>query len=290
MKMRTEAEMISLIKDIAFKEENIRAAYIEGSRTNPNAPKDIFQDYDIVYIVTTTKPFREDKEWINNFGKILYMHYPEDNVFYPSDVENCYGWQIQFADGNRMDLHVCTKENALANLELYQILVDKDGIVPYPQETTDERYWVKEPREIEFKCTCSDFWWCLNNVAKGLWRNELPYAMDVINLVLRPHLKRLLEWKMGIENNFSVSAGKSCKYFKKYLQEETYRQFLATYSIAEIESIWNSVFEMCDLFQSTAVELSKKQKFVYDFEQAENSLSFLHHVRKLPANAKEIYP
>ena len=290
MKMRTEAEMISLIKDIAFKEENIRAAYIEGSRTNPNAPKDIFQDYDIVYIVTTTKPFREDKEWINNFGKILYMHYPEDNVFYPSDVENCYGWQIQFADGNRMDLNVCTKENALANLELYQILVDKDGIVPYPQETTDERYWVKEPREIEFKCTCSDFWWCLNNVAKGLWRNELPYAMDVINFVLRPHLKRLLEWKMGIENNFSVSAGKSCKYFKKYLQEETYRQFLATYSIAEIESIWNSVFEMCDLFQSTAVELSKKQKFVYDFEQAENSLSFLHHVRKLPANAKEIYP
>lgn len=288
--MRTEAEMISLIKDIAFKEENIRAAYIEGSRTNPNAPKDIFQDYDIVYIVTTTKPFREDKEWINNFGKILYMHYPEDNVFYPSDVENCYGWQIQFADGNRMDLHVCTKENALANLELYQILVDKDGIVPYPQENTDERYWVKEPREIEFKCTCSDFWWCLNNVAKGLWRNELPYAMDVINFVLRPHLKRLLEWKMGIENNFSVSAGKSCKYFKKYLQEETYRQFLATYSIAEIESIWNSVFEMCDLFQSTAVELSKKQKFVYDFEQAENSLSFLHHVRKLPANAKEIYP
>ena len=218
------------------------------------------------------------------------MHYPEDNVFYPSDVENCYGWQIQFADGNRMDLHVCTKENALANLELYQILVDKDGIVPYPQETTDERYWVKEPREIEFKCTCSDFWWCLNNVAKGLWRNELPYAMDVINFVLRPHLKRLLEWKMGIENNFSVSAGKSGKYFKKYLPEETYRQFLATYSIAEIESIWNSVFEMCDLFQSTAVELSKKQKFVYDFEQAENSLSFLHHVRKLPANAKEIYP
>lgn len=288
--MRTEAEMISLIKDIAFKEENIRAAYIEGSRTNPNAPKDIFQDYDIVYIVTTTKPFREDKEWINNFGKILYMHYPEDNVFYPSDVENCYGWQIQFADGNRMDLHVCTKENALANLELYQILVDKDGIMPYPQETTDERYWVKEPREIEFKCTCSDFWWCLNNVAKGLWRNELPYAMDVINFVLRPHLKRLLEWKMGIENNFSVSAGKSCKYFKKYLQEETYRQFLATYSIAEIESIWNSVFGMCGLFQSTAVEFSKKQNFSYDYEQAKNSLNFLQHVRKLPVNAKEIYP
>ncbi|MDE5747640.1 MAG: aminoglycoside 6-adenylyltransferase, partial [Acetatifactor sp.] len=71
---------------------------------------------------------------------------------------------------------------------------------------------------------------------------------------------------------------------------EKYGQFLATYPIAEIDSIWNSVFGMCDLFQSTAVEISKKHQFVYDFEQAENSLSFLQHVRKLPADAKEIYP
>ena len=290
MKMRTEPEMISLIKNVAYNEENIRAAYIEGSRTNPNVPKDIFQDYDIKYVVTATKPFREDKKWINRFGEILYMHYPEDNVFYPSDVENCYAWQIQFADGNRMDLSVCTRKYALEHLELYKILVDKDGIMPIPRETTDKRYWVKEPTEIEFQCTCSDFWWCLNNVAKGLWRNELPYALDMINCVLRPQLKRLLEWKIGIENNFSVNVGKSSKYMKKYLSEKKYGQFLATYSIAEIESIWNSVFEMCDLFQSIAVELSKKQKFVYDFEQAENSLSFLQHVRKLPANAKEIYP
>lgn len=167
--------------------------------------------------------------------------------------------------------------------------MDKDGIIPYPQETTDERYWVKDPLEIEFQCTCSDFWWCLNNVAKGLWRDELPYALDMINIVLRPQLKRLLEWKIGIENNFSVNVGKSGKYMKKYLSEEKYRQFLATYSIAEIESIWDSVFEMCELFQDTALELSTKKNFVYDFEQAKNSLRFLQHVRKLPANAKEIF-
>lgn len=76
---------------------------------------------------------------------------------------------------------------------------------------------------------------------------------------------------------------------KKYLSEEKYRQFLATYSIAEIESIWDSVFEMCELFQDTALELSTKKNFVYDFEQAKNSLRFLQHVRKLPANAKEIF-
>ena len=287
--MRTETEMLSLIKKVALEDENIRAAYMEGSRTNPNVPKDIFQDYDIVYLVETTKPFREDKEWINRFGTILYMQYPEDNVFYPSDVENCYGWQIQLADGNRIDLHVCTKEYVFANLELYRILVDKDGIMP-PQETTDERYWVKKPQEKEFQSSYSDFWWCLNNVAKGLWRNEIPYVMDMINFTVRPELVRLLEWKIGVENHFSVSAGKSGKYLKKYLSEKEYKQFLATFPMADIELIWDSVFMMCELFQSTAVELSKKMGFAYDYKMAENSLNFLQHVKELPSDAQEIYP
>lgn len=287
--MRTETEMISLVKDIALKDENIRAAYMEGSRANPAVPKDIFQDYDIVYIVTTTKPYRENKEWISQFGEILYMQYPEDNVFYPSDKENYYGWLVQFADGVRLDLHVSVKDYALTHLELYQILLDKDGILPEPQETTDERYWIRKPGEIEFQCTCSEFWWSLNNIAKGLWRKELPYVMDVINFVSRPQLMRLLEWKTGFENNFSVSTGKSGKYLKKYLPEEEYEKFLETYSIAETEAVWDSVFKMCSLFQKTAEELSEKNKFTYDCRQAENSLSYLKHIRRLPSDAEEIY-
>ena len=52
IKMRTEAEMLAVITSIAEHDPNIRAAYMEGSRINPNAPKDIFQDYDIEFIDT----------------------------------------------------------------------------------------------------------------------------------------------------------------------------------------------------------------------------------------------
>ena len=62
--MRSEKEMLSLIEEIALEYENIRAAYLEGSRVNPNVTKDLFQDYDVVYIVETTRPYRENKEWI----------------------------------------------------------------------------------------------------------------------------------------------------------------------------------------------------------------------------------
>lgn len=55
--LRTEKEMYDLILEIAQKDDRIRAVYMKGSRTNENAPKDIFQDFDIVYVVTETASF-----------------------------------------------------------------------------------------------------------------------------------------------------------------------------------------------------------------------------------------
>lgn len=81
--MRSEEKMYELIMNIAKADDRVAAVYMNGSRTNPNVPKDIFQDYDIVYVVRETKSFIEDKEWIHKFGKILYMQYPDESPDYP---------------------------------------------------------------------------------------------------------------------------------------------------------------------------------------------------------------
>lgn len=52
--MRTESQMMEIILNAARQDDRIRAVYMNGSRTNKNAPKDLFQDYDIVYVVTET--------------------------------------------------------------------------------------------------------------------------------------------------------------------------------------------------------------------------------------------
>ena len=58
--MRTEKEIRRLLLDTAAKDERIRAAYLEGSRVFPDIPKDIFQDYDVVYVVKETTSFQRD--------------------------------------------------------------------------------------------------------------------------------------------------------------------------------------------------------------------------------------
>ena len=44
--MRSENEMYNLILEIAKNNVRIKVVYMNGSRTNENVPKDIFQDYD----------------------------------------------------------------------------------------------------------------------------------------------------------------------------------------------------------------------------------------------------
>lgn len=289
--MRTEKEMYDLILDIAGKDERIRAVYLNGSRTNPHAPRDIFQDYDVVYVVTETFPFIADKDWIKGFGEILYMQYPDEHPDYPSDKENFYGWLMQFADGNRIDLHVETIRHACENIRndsLCKILLDKDDCLPKLLPPSDQKYWIQKPALEQYLCTCSEFWWCLNNVAKGLWREEIPYAQDMLNFVVRKQLEKMLSWKAGILTDFSVSAGKSGKYLYQWLPAQEWERYLQTYCGAEVRTIWQSVEIMCALFAETAEWVAKKLHYEYNGTEAKNAMHFLQAVKALPKDAGEI--
>ena len=64
MNMRTEQEMYDLILGFARQDERVRVVAMNGSRANPNAPRDAFQDYDIVYLVTEMDSFLAGDAWL----------------------------------------------------------------------------------------------------------------------------------------------------------------------------------------------------------------------------------
>lgn len=284
--------MYQLILETAEKDRRILAVYMNGSRTNENVPKDIFQDYDIVFVVSETAEFIKDKEWIQQFGEILYMQYPDESPDYPSDKENFYGWLIQFTDGNRLDLHVETIKHVREHIgddKLCKILLDKNKILPNVNESTDKDYWVKKPTKEQYLCVCNEFWWCLNNVAKGLWREEMPYVQDMVNYHVRKQLEKMLSWKVGTLTNFSVSVGKSGKYMHRWIDKQEWETYLATYFTGRVSEAWEAVMTMCALFEQVAHYVGDKLEYQYNELEGKNARSFLEHVRQLPKDAKEIY-
>ena len=47
----------------------VDAVALSGSRTNDQAPKDEFQDYDVAYVVENLEELISDLSWIDQFGK-----------------------------------------------------------------------------------------------------------------------------------------------------------------------------------------------------------------------------
>lgn len=291
--MRSEREMYELIISTAENDDRIRAVYMNGSRTNPNVPRDIFQDYDIVYVVKENAPFYEDKGWIDIFGERLYMQCPDEVDRWNGmdvDFDKCYGWLIQFRDGNRLDLHVIPVEEVnISEDKLCRILFDKDGILGEIPEPSDEDYRIRKPSQEEFWACCNEFWWCLNNIAKGLWREEVPYVHTMLYSGSHPQLVRLLDWKVGFEMDFQVSTGKASKYLKSYLPADLWNRFLKTYINGNIEDIWQSVYIMCELFHEVAHELAERGNYDYNEKEEIASYDFLKHVHTLPKDAEEIF-
>ncbi len=261
--MRTPKEMIDLILKIAGEDERIRAVTMGGSRANKQCPPDIYQDFDIVFYVNDVAPFWDNMEWIaEKFGRPSLCQKPESIELIPPDREGNFFYLMIFPDGNRIDLNV-TPEKYEDDGEPMVLLLDKDGTFPAIQ-IADDHWYTNRPSSKMFADCCNEFHWCLNNVAKGIARDELAYAMEMLNHYVRDMLVLMLEWYVGVNYDFQVSVGKHGKYFKKLLPETVYASFKNTYSDADYGNMWKAAFEMLSLFGTVARTVADKMHFTYD--------------------------
>lgn len=276
--MRTPEEMIDLILSIAKADDRIRAVTMGGSRANKDCPADVYQDFDIAFFVNDVAPFWDNMEWIEEkFGRPSLLQKPESMELIPPDNDGSYVYLMIFPDGNRIDLNV-TPEKYRDDGEPMLLLLDKDGT--YPKIQVAEDYWyIKRPTQKLFADCCNEFHWCLNNVAKGIARDELSYAMDMQNHYVRDTLILMLEWYIGANYDFKVSAGKHGKYLKKYLPENIYERFKATYSNADYDNMWKAAFDTLYLFGDVARIVAAKLQFTYDESEEKGIDDYMTQVK-----------
>lgn len=127
--------MLALILSTAREDERIRAVILNGSRANPNAVPDHFQDFDIVYLVTDPTSFVDDPVWIDRFGERMILQTPDLMADPPPEPSDHFTYLMQFTDGNRIDLTLVTVEHtsALKEDSLSILLLDKEGqLAPFP--------------------------------------------------------------------------------------------------------------------------------------------------------------
>jgi aminoglycoside 6-adenylyltransferase len=288
--MRSEQEMLDLILTYARDHDEVRAVVMNGSRVNPNAKKDPFQDYDIVYYVRSVEPFRRNIDVVQYFGEIMILQLPEDMSDPPSEGDGHYTYLMQFMDGNRIDLsfYALNQTDVTLKDSLSLVLLDKDNLLGELPPPSDVGYLPLPPTSKSFDDCCNEFWWLNPYVAKGLWRDELILAKYMFDTHMREQLLKMLGWYVGVQTGFQTSPGKLGKYLKGQLADELWKLLERTYADAQLDHSWEALLSMDDLFRRIATVVAEHFGFNYPAQDDARVSAFVRHIRSLPRDATEI--
>jgi len=269
---RSEAQMLRLISQTA-ETLQVEAVAMSGSRTDTKAPKDEFQDYDVVYVVDDLDNLTSDLFWLDQFGtRIIEQH----NV-----LGNRHLYLTLFEDGNRIDLTLCPKNHIQEWVDSeadYTVLKDEKGLfVPY--SPNPQRYWTSPASAIDFEKACNEFWWVSAYVVKGICRKQVIYATDHLYEICQQELLKVLAWQVASDLG-TVDIGKNYKYLFQYLPTEKEKEFSALLDFSSVEKLTQSLFATIQLFHQEAQILAQKMRFYYDKDVAEKMMRYAEE--KLP--------
>ena len=271
-KYRSQEQMLRLISQTA-KTLQVEAVAMSGSRTNPKAPKDEFQDYDVVYVVDDLDILTSNLAWLDQFGTRMIEQY---NV-----LGNRRLYLMLFEDGNRIDLTLCPKDHIQEWVDSeadYTVLKDEKGLFE-SYTTSPQRYWTDPASPIDFEKACNEFWWVSAYVVKGICRNQLIYAIDHLYGICQQELLKVLAWQVASDRG-TVDIGKNYKYLFNYLSAEKEKEFSNLLDFSCSDKVTQSLFATTQLFHREAQILAQKMGFAYDKEVAEKMMRYAEE--KLP--------
>lgn len=264
--MRTDQEMLELILGTA-KKLQVDAVALSGSRTNEQAPKDEFQDYDVVYVVYDIDNLTSDLAWLDQFGKRII----EQEV----TLGHRRLYLMLFEDGNHIDLTLCTKDhiNEWVDSEAeFIVLVDEKGLFE-SYSPSPERFWIHSASETDFEKSYNEFWWVSAYVVKGICRKQVIYATDHLYGICQQELLKILAWQVARDRGV-VDIGKNYKYLFNYLPVEKEKEFSNLLDFSSLDKITQSLLATIQLFQQEAQYLAQKMDFNYDREMAEKMMRY----------------
>lgn len=266
----------------------VRAMILTSSRAKPDGAVDLLSDYDIVLAVTDADQWVRDEAWITDYGRPL-VRWSDRN-----ELHGCatYFRGVIYEDYVRLDYTlwpaVLLEHVAQAPLppgidDGYRVLLDKDGGTAAWPPPSHRAFVPARPTAAEYHEVVETFWWSTTYVAKSLWRDELVFARFSLDYDIKlDALRRMLEWRIEIENGWAVSPGVHGRGLKRWLPADIWSAFAATYVGPDLEDNWAALTATIGLFRRVAREVGAALGYTYPQELDERMEAYLSAIRGLP--------
>jgi aminoglycoside 6-adenylyltransferase len=270
-------------------EPNVRALILTSSRANPGSSLDCFSDYDVIVVATDILPFLNGTTWLQHFGAVL--------VLYRDPIRKEFGFErfaliTQYEDGAKIDFtlwpvallkQVAQLPALPEQLDVgYRVLLDKDSLAVGLQPPSYQAHVPAPPDQAEFENLIEEFFHESTYVAKHLWRGDLmPMKFSFDHQMKQVYLRRMLEWRMEIDHDWSARPGASGKGLKKFVRPEIWAELQNTYVGADINDNWDVLFRTISLFRKVATEVAQALGYCYPEQLDERVTKYLQNVKQM---------
>jgi len=275
----------------------VRAMLLTSSRAIPNAPGDVFSDYDVILAMLDVHPFYEDRTWLEDFGSVLVLYRDPLEPYYGCPKS---GYVTQYENGLKIDFTLWPVEilqRVAADPHLppefdagYLVLLDKDHLTNGLKPATYTAYIPTPPTETEYQTAVEVFFLEATYVAKLLWRDDLMAAKHILDHFMKQeHLRPMLEWRLEIDHQWSVKPGLYGQRLKKWLCPDLWTELESTYTGAGLEANWEAMFRTIALFRKVAIEVGDRLGYSYPHDLDRRTVAYLQKVKNLDRGAEDLF-
>lgn len=284
-------DLIPTLKQWAMQRNSIRAMLLTSTRAIPGARIDALSDYDVILIVQDIHPFVTDHTWLDDFGDVLVAYWDPIHPHPIFEMDLC-GNVTQYADGLKIDFtlypvalfrKIAAAPELPAELDAgYRVLLDKDLLTVNLRSPSFMAYVPKPPSLVTYQTLINDFLSDVPYVAKCLWRDELLPAKWCLDYDMKHiYLRQLLEWRMEIDNDWSVQAGFLGKGLKQRLPADIWAQLEGTYVGASITDNWHALASTVELFHQVAIEVGEYLGYAYPDHLHQRVWAYVERIKRL---------
>lgn len=252
--------------------EDIKAAFIVGSRARNDHPADEWSDLDIIFFTSKQNYYLSSNEWLKNMGDI-WTSFVSQTAGGDPECLTLFdgGWQVDFVIHSLENLNHIVENKIIPN-NFYRgvkVIIDKNHVANniIPQHN-------KAPQGITlsedmFIQSANMFWFIALNMAKQILRNDL-WVVKVRDGNLKELLLQMIEWHEKIVNGIEYDTWHAGRFICEWANEETQVELWNSFGHFDRSESWKALMNTINLFKRLSHDVSQRMNFLYPYDLERN--------------------
>lgn len=245
--------------------DDIRAAFIVGSRARIDHPADEWSDLDIIFYTSKQDCYLTNSEWLQNFGDVWTSFAYQTAGGEPERLTLFDGgWQVDFVINTYNSLKQIVESKTIPNCFYrgVKVIIDKDNI---SKNILPKQFVAAQNINITeemFMQVVNMFWFAALYTAKQILRNEL-WASKMRDTNLKELLLQVIEWNEKITNGNEYDTWHAGRFLCEWASKDIIEELRYTFGNFDKVDSWKALLATIDLFKRLSKNIAIRLNYSY---------------------------